>query len=118
MTQLESSMIETLMKNLRCTKEEAQEIIETDKRIDRGEKLFELSDDLKAGAKKARQAERKPTVYKFDKRERKPNNVKKYLIELLAKAVPSDVEIINDEREFTFIYQDVKYKITLSCPRS
>lgn len=112
------SQLETLMKNLRCTKEEAQEVMEADKRIDKGEKLFELPDVLKAGAKKARQAERKPTVYKFDKRERKPNEVKKQLIELLAKAVPSDVEIINDEREFTFIYQDVKYKITLSCPRS
>lgn len=106
------------MKNLRCTEEEAQEVMEADKRIDKGEKLFELPDDLKAGAKKARQADRKPTVYKFDKRERKPNNVKKYLIELLAEAIPSNVEIINDEREFSFIYQDVKYKITLSCPRS
>ena len=118
MALLEKSMIETLMKNLRCTEEEAREVMEADKRIDKGEKLFELPDDLKAGAKKARQADRKPTVYKFDKRERKPNNVKKYLIELLAKAIPGDVEIINDEREFSFIYQDVKYKITLSCPRS
>lgn len=118
MTPLASSMIETIMKNLRCTEEEAREVIEADKRIDKGEKLFELPDDLKAGAKKARQAERKPTVYKFDKRERKPNNIKKHLIEILAEAVPADVEIINDEREFTFIYQDVKYKITLSCPRS
>jgi hypothetical protein len=118
MAQFTSSMIETIMKNLRCTEEEAQEVMEADKRIDKGEKLFELPDDLKAGAKKARQANRKPTVYKFDKRERKPNNIKKYLIELLAEAIPGDVEIINDEREFSFIYQDVKYKITLSCPRS
>ena len=48
--------IEKLMSALHCTREEAIEVIEADKKIDKGEKLFELSPELEAGAKKARQA--------------------------------------------------------------
>ena len=37
--------IEKLMKTLDISEEEAREIIEADKEIDRGAKLFELSDE-------------------------------------------------------------------------
>ena len=42
-----------LMKTLSISKEEAEEIIQEDEEIDRGAKLHELPEELKAGAKKA-----------------------------------------------------------------
>lgn len=118
------NQIEKLMRILGITEAEAKEIIETDKRIDRGEKLFELSDELKAGAKKARQAERKPTTYDFSKRERKADSQKASIVQILSEAICENVadltdhEIINMEREFVFAVDGRKFKVVLSCPRS
>ena len=110
------------MKNLDISREEAIQLAEDDKRIDKGEKLFSLSAEQEKEAKKARQADRKPTVYNFTKRERKENNDKRHLISLLAEALAAEsaekIEISNVEREFTFVFNQTKYKIVLSCPRS
>lgn len=112
-----------LMKILSVSEQEALEIQEIDKRIDRGEKLFELPDELKAGAKKARQADRKPIAYNFTKRERKPDEVKRELIKLLLTVIQEQsactfIEASNPEREILFMWNKKKYKITLSAPRS
>lgn len=114
--------VQKLMKILGITEEEALEVIATDKEIDRGAKLFELPDELKAGAKKARQADRK-TNYNFTKRERKADNEKAFLVssmvELLENVVDGGtVNVVNAEREFTFFCNSRKYKVVLSCPRS
>lgn len=106
--------ISKLMKSLNISEQEAIELVEADKRIDRGEKLFELDPELAVGAKKARQADRKITERK--PREKKVNADKKHLIAVLAKAV-GNAEITNNEREFTFVYNDVRYKIVMSVPR-
>lgn len=111
------------MKVLGMSDKEIADVLETDKRIDRGEKLFELPDELKAGAKKARQADRKPTVYDFSKRERKPNDSKRAIIAALAEtarelADNGEVDVTNIEREMLFVANGVKYKIVLSAPRS
>ena len=110
---------------LKCGIPESEwgEIEATDKEIDRGAKLFELPPELEAGAKKARQADRKaPTERK--PREKKVDNDKRELIEHLICSLEvsptnvRDVEIINNEREFTFTYNGKKYKVVLSAPRS
>lgn len=111
-----------LMKTLNLSETEALELQETDKRIDRGEKLFELPKELEAGAKKARQADRKPIAYNFAKRERKPDEIKRGLIELLSTVIQEQpactfMEVSNLEREFTFMWNGRKFKITLSAPR-
>ena len=98
------------------------ELEATDKRIDRGEKLFDLDPELEAGAKKARQADRKPAERK--PREKKQDADKQALIEQMICALEvsptnvRDVEIINIEREFSFTYNGKKYKVVMSCPRS
>ena len=102
---------------LKCSVEEAQKVLDDDKRIDKGEKLFELPEELKAGAKKARQAPRKVTAYNFSKRERKANDEKRALLAQFAECV-TDAQITNPEREFTFTHNGTKYKIIMSCPRS
>lgn len=114
--------IDKLMNSLQCSRDEAIAIIEDDKKIDKGEKLFELSPELEAGAKKARQADRKPTVYNFDTKDkkRKADEDKAKLIAIIAESL-EQVEIIptvtNGEREMEFIYNDRKFKLTLSAPR-
>lgn len=110
--------IQKLMKSLDISREEAIELMEEDKRIDKGEKLYELPDELKAGAKKARQAERKKTD---TKREKKPKPEKEELCSAMMDGLRElgieDFEVLNPEREFIFHKGGVKYKVTLACPR-
>lgn len=111
------------MRELGFSDEEITDVLESDKRIDRGEKLFELTADQKQAEKKMRQADRKPTVYDFSKRERKANDSKRAIIAALAEtarelADSGEVDITNIEREMLFVANGVKYKIVLSAPRS
>lgn len=92
----------------------------TDKRIDRGEKLYELDPELEAGAKKARQADRKqPTERK--PREKKQDKDKETLLNAMFSAILpmcESYEVTNAEREFSFTFNGRKFKVTMSCPRS
>ena len=110
--------IAKLMKSLGISREEAIELMEEDKRIDRGEKLYELDPELQAGAKKARQADRKKTDVK---RERKPKPEKEEICSAMMDGLRElgveQFEILNAEREFIFHKDGVKYKVTLACPR-
>ena len=121
--------IKDLMCALRISREDAIQVIEDDKRIDKGEKLFELTAEQKAVEKKMRQAPRTAEA-KPPKRERKTDNDKRFLIDSLVWALTTDienagdnvlaqnVEIVNPEREFLFTYNEKKYKVVLSAPRS
>ena len=116
------------MNILQISREEAIELIKEDDRIDHMKSAAEINSDLNAeqikAAKDARKADRKKTVFKFDvsKRPKKENPDKRILIENLRASVEevggTDIEVINVEREMTFKFNDVKYKIVLSAPRS
>ena len=113
--------IQKLMKSLNISREEAIDLIEEDKRIDRGEKLYELDPELEKGAKRARQADRTKSDTPT-KRERKPKPEKaeicSAMMEGLAELGVADFNITNPEREFLFTHNGTKYKVTLACPRS
>ena len=113
--------IQKLMKSLNISREEANDLIEEDKRIERGEKLYELDPELEKGAKKARQADRKKSDTPT-KRERKPKPEKaeicSAMMDGLAELGVADFNITNPEREFLFTHNGTKYKVTLACPRS
>lgn len=99
--------------------EEWEGILALDKEIDRGAKLFELDPELEKGAKKARQADRKPTERK--PREKKEDMDKQTLLNTLFSSILpmcDSYEVVNAEREFSFIFRGKKYKVVLSCPRS
>jgi hypothetical protein len=117
---LADEMIKTIMKNLDCDEETAKDVIECDKRIDKGEKLFELPEELQKGAKKARNAGNCKGYTKPKERTKTADPDKGKLIADLLDGIPyaENVEIVNREREFTFTFRDKKYKIVLSCPRS
>lgn len=115
--------VEKLMKALGISEEEALQVIEDDKAIDKGEKLFELTAEQKKASKSVRQGDRKPTVYKFDTSKRKrPENVgKRNLIDAIQNALievgAESMEVTNAERELNFVVNGTKYKVVLSCPR-
>ena len=117
---LADEMIKTIMKKLDCDEETAKDVIECDKRIDKGEKLFELPEELEKGAKKARSAGNCKGYTKPTNREKKVDLDKGKLIADLLDGIPyaENVEITNREREFTFTFRDRKFKVVLSCPRS
>lgn len=115
--------VQQIMKTLQISEQEAQEVLDYDKRIDAGEKLGELSAEQKKVAKEmtiTTSARTKPT-YKFQPREKKANMAKQEIIAAIAQMLESKgaekLEIANAEREFSFLLDNVKYKIVLSCPR-
>lgn len=130
-----STQIEALRK-LGLTDAEIQQVLADDKRIDKGENLFPLTAEQEKASKQARQADRKPTVYKLDnadgKRSKKADNDKREIVDRLTSTLENwfksnsqctynactNLEIVNPEREFTFTYNGKKYKIVLSAPRS
>ena len=104
------------LRNLGLTPDEIADVLECDKRIDQGEKLFELNAEQKQAEKKAKNSGTH-TVYSFNKRERKADNDKREIIQNLCDII-GDVTVVNPEREILFTYRGKKYKITLSAPRS
>ena len=111
--------IQKLMKALNISREEAIELMEEDKRIDKGEKLYELDPELEKGAKKARQADRKTITTKREKKA-KPEKVElcESMMEGLRTLGVEEFSVTNAEREFIFHHNGTKYKVTLACPRS
>ena len=120
-------MIAKHMSTLGITREEAIQLIADDEEIDRMTRTSDIDGDLTAeqrkSAKKARQADRKPTVYKFDttKRKRAENTGKRFLIDEIKKCLENagadNLEETNPEREIVFMSEGTKYKIVLSAPR-
>ena len=106
------------MKTLNLTREQALQVIEDDKRIDKGEKLFELTDEQKANAKKTTNVgTRKSTKVK---REKKADDDKADIMALVRNALEGvdNLVVVNAEREITFEFNNRKFKIVLSAPRS
>ena len=117
------SQKEKLMRKLNCTAEEAEDIIRTDKMIDRGERSpYDLDPEREKMAKKFANAgtRKAPTAYKFDKRERKSNPTKAGIIAELATFLAENsenacenVEITNKERQIAFKIGENLYELTL-----
>ena len=116
MTKKEQAKIEKLIDNLQCSYEEALDIIQKDKEIDREKKPCPLTEKQEKESKEAR-------LVKGDIKPRaKPNRVKKVnndKLEIMNTILQNfeNVNILNPEREATFIYNETKYKIVLSVPR-
>lgn len=115
-------LIANHMKLLDITREEAIQLIEDDKEIDRGAKMFDLDPELEKAAKKARQADRKANSTPT-KREKKAKPEKEQICSAMMDGLRDwlgveEFTVNNPEREFVFMSKGVKYKVTLACPRS
>jgi hypothetical protein len=110
--------IKKLMASLKCTREEAIEIIECDKAIDKGERVyFDLDKDAEKQAKKwanvsekTKKTERKAPV-------RKENTTKSGIIAEISAFLTEKgyemVEITNKERQIAFKIGENDYELTL-----
>lgn len=119
MSQTEQETFNALIK-LGSTKEEAQQVVIADRAINKGEKLFELSAEQQKNSKEARKVGRRQNVV-VSKRERKADNEKRELIALLEETLKENcesVKIENAERQIDFSFQNRKFRIILSAPRT
>ena len=119
----ESPQILYLMQTLGITQEEAEDIIECDQKIDKGEKLFELSQEGKKAEREMKQTRSVDAYGKTRTREKKEDSQKQEIIRILADALEgaldlTEMKVENKEREFAFRTGGRKFKIVLSCPRS
>ena len=110
------------MRILDVSSEEADEILASDKAIDRGQpQEFDLPPDkVKIAQKFAHTGTRKKTVYNFNKRERKANPTKGGIIAELAEFLQTasdyevhDLQIANAERQITFQIGTETFDLTL-----
>lgn len=124
--------IKYIMRTLDCSEQEALQLIEDDKAVDRMTKTAEIQSDLtqeqKKASKKARAVAKAPkakapTAYKWEiKKQKKRDNEKHNVIELFINALEGDtnvkdIKMLNEDREFEFLYNDRKIKVTLIAPR-
>ena len=113
------------LRKMGLTDEEAKEVISADKAIDKGEKLFELTEEQKQVEKKYKNTHTRTvkTAYgQTQTKERKTDPDKRTLIDALAEKLENyadggKVNITNAEREIELVFHDRKLKIVLSAPR-
>ena len=110
--------IKKLMASLKCTREEAIEIIECDKAIDKGERVyFDLDKDAEKQAKKWANVREKTKKTKRKAPVRKENATKSAIIAEIAQFLTEKgyemVEITNKERQISFSIADEKFELTL-----
>lgn len=113
-----TEQVKNLMQTLNISEAEALEIIEEDKEIDRGAKLHELPEDLKAGAKKARRADRKKPAEIH--RERKVDETKKRILEycrIPLEGAGAEVLEVKTETEILFAFRGETYTLKLTKHR-
>lgn len=106
------------MNILKCSYEEAYQIVLDDEAVDRGEPLpWDLTPEQLKESKKARQADRTKPKEKV-KRERKANENKQIIIADLLNFFQENeefenVEVLNAERQIAFSLGGKKYELTL-----
>ena len=111
------ALIQKHMKSLKCTREEAIDIIACDDEIDGGNKeLFALTDEQKKLVRKITKADKKPEkTKKPSTRERKVNENKKVLIEKIAEALAETENLsVKTETEISFTYNGKSYSVKLT----
>lgn len=110
--------IQNLMKTLGISREDALQVIADDNAINKGADLFPLTEEQKKASKQAKNSSTKKSVPK--KREKKVNKVKQDILIQLQSGLQNaqDITVVNDEREFLFTVEGVKYKVVLSQPRT
>ena len=120
---------------LKISREEAEELVAEDERIDKmtmGELKAEMGEEhwavmkemTKTGerktAKTGKTAQKTPTTYKFDTKKHKKDDEKEDFLVKLAEFLPNlaeNVEIVNPNREISFKIGENSYSLTLTKHR-
>lgn len=116
----DEAQIERIMTALKCSLDEAKDILEKDKIIDRGGRVeFDLPIEQEKEAKKMANAtqRKKPTVYKFSQRERKADTTKEGVIQavydFLVESGYQNCEVTNKSKLIVFSIGDDNYEFNL-----
>lgn len=111
------------MEKLGLSQAEAIELLMADKEINKDDGRtfeFDLTPEQEKISKQARETTA-PKVYTFGKKKRKKDEEKSNIVSTIIDTLTLNgckiEEVLNPEREFTFIKGDTLYKITLSKPR-
>lgn len=112
------TQIERIMRNLKCSREEAEQILADDKAIDRGERMeFDLSPEAEKQAKKYANTGTRQTNGQKTERKRKENPTKATVIAEIAQFLTENgydsIEILNKERQIAFKIGENAYELTL-----
>jgi hypothetical protein len=115
---MSQSQTERIMRGLRCSRAEAEQILADDKAIDRGERMdFDLAPEDEKRAKKYANVGTKTTSGAKTERKRKENPTKAGVIAEIAKFLGENgyemVEITNKERQIAFKVGENVYELTL-----
>lgn len=114
---MDEEKVACLMTALCITEEEAREMLATDKAIDHGADPFPLTAEQKKASKEARSTGTR--TYTFTKRERKPDEDKRFLIQTFASLLADEETVItNPERQIDFNYNGRHFRLVLSAPRT
>jgi hypothetical protein len=115
---MKETQVEKLMRLLKCSEEEALQIIADDKAIDRGERMsFDLSKEEEKQAKKYANTGTRKTSGEKTERKRKENPTKATIISEIAQFLTENgyemVNITNKERQIAFKVGENDYEFTL-----
>ena len=125
--------IQKMMATLHLSREEAIDLIREDEQVDKMT-MGEVDSDLTKEQKKAKKEATKTTgdkrkrAYTFTKRERKPDDVKREIIDTIAVnldrccfgeelSTVTNVVVLKPEKEITFKVGDDEYSVTLTKHR-
>lgn len=116
------SQIERIMRSLKCSRAEAEEILAEDKKIDRGEAVdFDLSaEEHKRAMKNANTGTREPKGEKTARKQRENPTKEAIIAEIanfLAEKGYNSVEITNKTRQISFKIGEDAYDLTLIAKR-
>lgn len=115
------SQLERIMKNLRCTREEAEQVLADDKAIDQGKRMdFDLPPEEEKKAMKYANADEHKKPQEPAKRTRQENATKGQIVAELATFLAENcgiacenVQITNKERQISFAVGTDCYELTL-----
>lgn len=121
MTIADERQIEKIMKNLKVSRAEAVAILEDDKEIDRGAKLFEQTAEQKKATKKytniGMKTTKKADSEKVKKVDEKKGKIFEKFIQFATESGCENVTIEKTDSELTFVYNDQKYRLKLTKAR-
>ena len=117
------SQIERIMNGLKCSREEAEQILADDKAIDRGERMaFDLDKETEKQAKKWANTGTRQTTSEKTERKRKENPTKATIISEIARFLTENgydsVEITNKERQIALKVGENAFELTLVQKRT
>ena len=112
------SQIERIMHGLKCSREEAEQVLADDKAIDRGERVsFDLDKETEKQAKKWANTGTRQVASEKTERKRKENPTKASIIANIANFLTEKgyemVEITNKERQIALKVGENAFELTL-----